>query len=454
MRTIKHTFNYLFGIVVIILMASCNSQPPAKLIPYRCENGKFGYVDEKGKEWIEGKFDYAEEFSEDLAVVQVGKYFGYIDCEGEIIIPLQYTQAVCFQQGRALVAKEGLYGFINKENREIIPCIYDRIEVYAPHEAYAVKKGKMGIIDMEGKVLVPFEYDKIEKLNEELFVVSQNGRQGFLNAQKQEILPCKYAYYTIKDKEGKRLIMLRTNDNLQSYYHISSDSKYGLMDFHGNILASCKYEKIGEFADGNLAYVILNDKVGYIDSNGKEIIPPIYDRSRVLPQNRYALYKEGLCYLVDQTGKQVTSQAYNEIELYRDNLLKISLNGRYGMIDFDGNIVLDPIYNKMYPYDDWLELYIKGNGKDGFAGRATLEDAKLIIPCDRYIRIEKFSLGGGQYAEVVKAVAKYTYRNAVVNRQGKEVVPCKYAHIYMIENGQCLVMESGTNLRKWVKLNE
>ena len=118
------------------------------------------------------------------------------------------------------------------------------------------------------------------------------------------------------------------------------------------------------------------------------------------------------------------------------------------------NIVLDPIYNKMYPYDDWLELYIKGNGKDGFAGRATLEDAKLIIPCDRYIRIEKFSLGGGQYAEVVKAVAKYTYLNGVVNRQGKEVVPCKYAHIYMIENGQCLVMESGTNLRKWVKLNE
>lgn len=126
MRTIKYTFNYLFGIVVIILMASCNSQPPANLIPHRCESGKFGYVDEKGKEWIEGKFDYAEEFSEDLAVVQMGKYFGYIDREGEIIIPLLYTQAVCFHQGKALVAKEGLYGFINKENREIIPCIYDQ----------------------------------------------------------------------------------------------------------------------------------------------------------------------------------------------------------------------------------------------------------------------------------------------------------------------------------------
>ena len=48
----------------------------------------------------------------------------------------------------------------------------------------------------------------------------------------------------------------------------------------------------------------------------------------------------------------------------------------------------------------------------------------------------------------------YSLQNEIFNRQGKEVVPCQYAHIYMIENGKCLVMESGTNQRKWVKLNE
>ena len=46
------------------------------------------------------------------------------------------------------------------------------------------------------------------------------------------------------------------------------------MDFEGNVLTPCKYEKIGAFTDGNLAHVILNDKVGYIDSNGKEVIQP------------------------------------------------------------------------------------------------------------------------------------------------------------------------------------
>ena len=117
MKTIRSMLKHLFLAVPLMLIMSCNSQPPSTLIPHRCENGKFGYVDEKGKEWIEGKYDYAEEFSEDLAVVQVGRYFGYIDRKGEIVIPLQYTQAAYFLQGRALVAKEELYGFIDKENR-------------------------------------------------------------------------------------------------------------------------------------------------------------------------------------------------------------------------------------------------------------------------------------------------------------------------------------------------
>ena len=69
MKTIRSMLKHLFLAVPLMLIVSCNSQPPSTLIPHRCENGKFGYVDEKGKECIEGKYDYAEEFSEDLAVV-------------------------------------------------------------------------------------------------------------------------------------------------------------------------------------------------------------------------------------------------------------------------------------------------------------------------------------------------------------------------------------------------
>lgn len=64
MKTIRSMLKHLFLAVPLMLIMSCNSQPPSTLIPHRCENGKFGYVDEKGKEWIEGKYDYAERFNQ------------------------------------------------------------------------------------------------------------------------------------------------------------------------------------------------------------------------------------------------------------------------------------------------------------------------------------------------------------------------------------------------------
>ena len=51
MKTIRSMLKHLFLAVPLMLIVSCNSQPPSTLIPHRCENGKFGYVDEKGKEW-------------------------------------------------------------------------------------------------------------------------------------------------------------------------------------------------------------------------------------------------------------------------------------------------------------------------------------------------------------------------------------------------------------------
>ena len=99
MKTIRSMLKHLFLAVPLMLIVSCNSQPPSTLIPHRCENGKFGYVDEKGKEWIEGKYDYAEEFSEDLAVVQVGRYFGYIDSSYSIC--MRYDLSSCFSNGSA-----------------------------------------------------------------------------------------------------------------------------------------------------------------------------------------------------------------------------------------------------------------------------------------------------------------------------------------------------------------
>lgn len=78
MKTIRSMLKHLFLAVPLMLIMSCNSQPPSTLIPHRCENGKFGYVDEKGKEWIEGKYDYAERFNQRKIIPSVFVTFLFV----------------------------------------------------------------------------------------------------------------------------------------------------------------------------------------------------------------------------------------------------------------------------------------------------------------------------------------------------------------------------------------
>ena len=68
-----------------------------------------------------------------------------------------------------------------------------------------------------------------------------------------------------------------------------------------------QYKNIGDFSEG-LARVKLNDKWGFIDKTGKEVVPPKYD----------------------ETGN------------FHEGLAKVKLNGKYGFIDTTGKEVVPP----------------------------------------------------------------------------------------------------------------
>ncbi|RLG25198.1 WG repeat-containing protein, partial [Methanosarcinales archaeon] len=56
-------------------------------------------------------------FSERLArVVKNGKY-GFVDKKGKIVIPLKYDNAGSFSEGLAWVEKDGKEGFVDKKGK-------------------------------------------------------------------------------------------------------------------------------------------------------------------------------------------------------------------------------------------------------------------------------------------------------------------------------------------------
>jgi hypothetical protein len=76
-----------------------------------CEDGKFGYIDEKGNYVIEPVYDYAGRFNDGAALVVADGFYGYIDKTGKYIIKPQFAYASSFRNGYAFVRKPDIENY-------------------------------------------------------------------------------------------------------------------------------------------------------------------------------------------------------------------------------------------------------------------------------------------------------------------------------------------------------
>ena len=107
-----------------------------------------------GYELPEGvKFDEYCSFEEDSApIIKNGKY-GFIDRKGKMKIEPQYDLQIAFVEGLASVDKNGKSGYINTAGEVVIPFIYDITYPFDDGLAVVVKDNKQGVIDKKGRLL-------------------------------------------------------------------------------------------------------------------------------------------------------------------------------------------------------------------------------------------------------------------------------------------------------------
>jgi hypothetical protein len=94
------------------------------------------------------------DFSEGLAFVlkdEDGKW-GFIDNRGNIVIPNIYDDEMSFSEGLASVKKDGKYGYINNQGEEVISFIYDFAHSFSyDGEAKVTLNGKDFKINKKGE---------------------------------------------------------------------------------------------------------------------------------------------------------------------------------------------------------------------------------------------------------------------------------------------------------------
>ena len=124
-----------------------------------------------------------------------------------------------------------------------------------------------------------------------------------------------------------------------------------------------KYDWKGEYYEG-LAKVKLNDKYGFIDKTGKEVIPIKYDNAEFFSEG-LALVKLNNKYgFIDKAGKEVIPIKYDDAYSFSEGLAKVKLNNKYGFIDKTGKEVIPIKYDDAYSFSKISSLaLVKLEGK-------------------------------------------------------------------------------------------
>ena len=393
-------------------------------------NDRFGYMDKTGKVIIPAEYSYKLNdnsiplFYKGVIAVKKDSKMGIIDKTGKIIIPFEYDNTYTHYQVNdafPVLKKENgknLYGVINSQNKVTIPIIYD--EMLMDSNLVKVKKdGKWGLMDLKGKQILPNEYDAITTYSREKLVQATKGDQLKFMDQSGKLLfeKAKNIYTIYGCTDG--MIRCKVND------------KYGYMDFKGNEIIITRYDDANDFVNGlakaGKKTVASGNTIlyGFIDKKGNEIIPLTY------PSANLGLFQYGLIKAKDPE------------------------TNRFGYFDKTGKWVLQPIYLEATNADGmsgvWVKMtdgkqhYISKAGKDfgiidskgekyyffGDSGYTTYEDAdkpyvlmdktgkviKVIDDCDG---IYSFSDGIAGYK--CKSTGKYGF----LDLNGNKIITCEF----------------------------
>lgn len=230
-------------------------------------------------EIVSPKYGYVGTYSEGMVAVNTEQggagLWGYVDDSGREVMELQYLMAEPFSDGLALVqAVGGEWGFIDTTGQEVIPFgTYAYARSFS--EGFATvynKEDSCAVIDTKGNIVVPFgQYDSINKFSEGLAVVKKGNFFGVIDTAGNVVVEPVMVYSTIKPfSEGMAAV--------ETYV----DNKWGYIDNTGKEIIAPKYDNALSFSEGFAAVNLGADgnksggNWGFINMSGEEIISIIY----------------------------------------------------------------------------------------------------------------------------------------------------------------------------------
>lgn len=304
-------------------------------------DGKYGFIDENGREIIPPTYDETSEFSEGLAAVKSGGKYGYINKSGEVVIPFRFDRAFRFSEGLAAVQNGDNTGYIDKSGNLVIsPASFGGGEFHDGRAAISRwTESTVEFIDRTGRVAIPASYPQVSSpagFSEGLSAVGNSEKKvGYIDTTGKVIIPFQFSF-GMPFYQGFASVF-------------TSETKFGMIDKTGKFIIPPKYDVLQQFHEG-LAVAELDGKVGFIDLTDKVVIPFKYSLAWGFSDGFATVRVGGNVAgggkhgVIDRTGTEVLPAKYDQIwcsVLAKEGIFGVILDGKKGFADIYGNEFFD-----------------------------------------------------------------------------------------------------------------
>jgi len=320
------------------------------------KNGKYGFMDQTGNIVIDMQYDFARAFSEEFAAVSTG---GFRDIDKDYV--------------------DGKWGFIDRSGKVVVPIIYDKVCNFSEGLAAVVENGKLGFVDITGKVVIPptYNYGMYEEYYfcNDLAVVSTGGfdSPGFsvIDRTGNPAFDFKYDYGRLTGySEGMLAVGVGGDWGFGGSYYLArsyNGDKYGFIDTDGNEIIAPIYDYVDDFHEG-IAVVCKDGKLGAIDKEGNVVVPIIYANVSHSSEGLLCVCNDdGKWGYVDHTGKVVIDFKFDLCNNFQEGYVTNSINGKWGAIDTEGKTIIPFKYYNLWDFSEGLVKFkaVEG-GKWGY----------------------------------------------------------------------------------------
>lgn len=277
-------------------------------------------------------------------------------------------------------------------------------------------------IDENGKEIFTIEAKYVREFSGGLAAIYQqvwdgskwNQGYGFVNKKGEIVVPCIYKSVTpFKDS------VTWVQDN---------DKKNILIDKKGNVIKTKSYTKVSYFFEGNkgLCAVYEGDNMGFINREGKEVIPCMYMGSSSFRNNRACVFEakdtRGIYGFIDHNGKVAIPFVYTqagESNFYKGEC-RVQKGGKTFLIDTMGNETFKTKYGSLQHMNFNLAPVSLGTKFDKWAYVNRKDEIVFKGPYDS---AESFDDDG-------LAIVSANKKQGVIDTTGKFILEMKYKTIY------------------------